>query len=125
MPSSGVSEDSYSILTYKQTNLFLKNTTTFNASNVLVISSFFFYFFWFFETGFLCVALAVLELRNPPASASQVLGLKGFTTTARLPSVLLKADRGCISAVWKVMPWLSQGWQSKKFISCISLQHSS
>jgi hypothetical protein len=43
-----------------------------------------------FETGFFCVALAVLELtlysvdqaglelRNPPASASQVLGLKEF-----------------------------------------------
>ena len=40
----------------------------------------------FFKTGFLCVALAVLELnsvdqaglklRNPPASASQMLGLK-------------------------------------------------
>jgi hypothetical protein len=47
----------------------------------------FFSFLLFFppETGFLCVALAVLELtvdqaglklRNPPASASQVLGLK-------------------------------------------------
>ena len=48
---------------------------------------FFFIFgfgFGFFETGFLCVALAILELtpldqaglelRNPPASASQVLG---------------------------------------------------
>jgi hypothetical protein len=40
----------------------------------------------FFETGFLCVALAVLdqaslELRNPPASASQVLGLKVCATT--------------------------------------------
>ena len=31
--------------------------------------------FWFFETGFLCVDQARLELRNPPASASQVLGL--------------------------------------------------
>jgi hypothetical protein len=31
---------------------------------------------FFPETGFLCVALAVLELRNLPASASQVLGLK-------------------------------------------------
>jgi hypothetical protein len=31
----------------------------------------------FFETGFLCLALAVLELRNPPASASRVLGIKG------------------------------------------------
>jgi hypothetical protein len=39
------------------------------------------FFFWFFETGFLCVALAVLELRNPPASASQVLGLKACATT--------------------------------------------
>jgi hypothetical protein len=43
-------------------------------------------------TGFLCVALAVLELtlvdqaglelRNQPASASQVLGLKAWATTA-------------------------------------------
>ena len=41
-------------------------------------------FFFFFETGFLCVALAVLELRNPPASASRVLGLKVCNTTARL-----------------------------------------
>jgi hypothetical protein len=41
---------------------------------------FFFFFFWFFETGFLCVALAVLELRNPPASASQVLELKACAT---------------------------------------------
>ena len=36
--------------------------------------------FVFFETGFLCIA----ELRNPPASASWVLGLKVCTTTARL-----------------------------------------
>ena len=35
-----------------------------------------------FETGFLCVALAVLELRNPPAFAYQVLGLKACATTA-------------------------------------------
>jgi hypothetical protein len=56
---------------------------------------FFFLFlaFGFLETGFLlCVALAVLELtlnqaglelRNPTASASQVLGLKVCATTAR------------------------------------------
>jgi hypothetical protein len=46
-------------------------------------------FVCFFETGFLCVVLAVLELtlvrdglklRNSPASASQVLGLKACTT---------------------------------------------
>lgn len=30
----------------------------------------------FFETEFLCIALAVLELRDLPASATQVLGLK-------------------------------------------------
>ena len=52
-----------------------------------------FFFFKFFETGFLCIALAILkltlvdqagpELRNPPASASQVLGLKACATTAR------------------------------------------
>jgi hypothetical protein len=39
------------------------------------------FFFLFFETGFICVALAGLELRNPPASASQVLGLKACATT--------------------------------------------
>jgi hypothetical protein len=58
---------------------------------------FFFSFFFFFggggvETGFLCspgcpgthsVDQAGLELRNPPASASQVLGLKACATTAR------------------------------------------
>jgi hypothetical protein len=47
--------------------------------------------FFFSETGFLCVALAVLELtvdqaglklRNPPAFASQVLVLKACATTA-------------------------------------------
>jgi hypothetical protein len=51
--------------------------------------------FCFFETGFLCVAMAIalavlgthfvdqaaLELRNPPVSASQVLGLKVCATT--------------------------------------------
>jgi hypothetical protein len=49
-----------------------------------------------FETGFLCIALAVLELtldqaglelRNPPASASQVLELKAYVTTAQLQSI--------------------------------------
>jgi hypothetical protein len=52
---------------------------------LFLFSSFLFIFFsWFFETGFLCVVLACpgthfvdqagLELRNPPASASQALG---------------------------------------------------
>ena len=56
----------------------------------------FFFFFWFFETGFLCIALAVdqagLELRNPPASASQVLGLKAWATTAWLNFYLIRRD---------------------------------
>jgi hypothetical protein len=55
--------------------------------------------FLFFETGFLCVALAVLgthsvdqaglELRNPPATASCMLGLKAcITTTPGLPHLV-------------------------------------
>jgi hypothetical protein len=61
---------------------------------------FFFFFFFFIETGFLCVALAVprthsvdqagLELRNPPASASQVLGLQACINTARPPLAFLR-----------------------------------
>jgi hypothetical protein len=52
---------------------------------------FIFYFFGF-SRQFLCVALAVLDLTlytrlasnsDPPASASQVLGLKACVTTAR------------------------------------------
>jgi hypothetical protein len=37
----------------------------------------------FFRKVFYFVHQAGLELRNPPASASQVLGLKACTTTAR------------------------------------------
>jgi hypothetical protein len=59
----------------------------------LLVLVFLFFVFCFFQDRFLCVALAVLavdqavdqaglELRNPPASASQVLGLKACTTTA-------------------------------------------
>jgi hypothetical protein len=35
---------------------------------------------------------AGLELRNPPVSASQVLGLKACATTARLRSTFLSPD---------------------------------
>ena len=57
--------------------------------------------FHFSETGVLCVALTVLEpepsfveqaglkLRDPPASASQVLGLKACTTTPGLRWILM------------------------------------
>jgi hypothetical protein len=54
-----------------------------------------FVLFLFFETGFLCVALAVLELRNLPASASRVLGLKACATP---PSLLHLLKPGHISA---------------------------
>jgi hypothetical protein len=56
-----------------------------------LVASAFFFFFWFFETGFLysfsCpgahfVDQAGPELRNLPAYASQVLGLKACATTA-------------------------------------------
>jgi hypothetical protein len=61
----------------------------------LFLFFFSFFFFFFFETGFLYIALAVLELthsvdqvglelRNPPVSDSEVLGLKACTTTAQL-----------------------------------------
>jgi hypothetical protein len=47
MPSSGVSEDKDDVLIYIK---------------AVLAQGFFFKFFFFFETGFLCVALAVLEL---------------------------------------------------------------
>ena len=87
--------------------LFPKNTlkivVKYLKATLLFICLFIYLFiFVFFQTGFLCVALAVLELvalavleltlyvdqailelRNPPASASQVLGLKVCTSTAQ------------------------------------------
>ena len=39
--------------------------------------------FLFFDKGFISVTLAVLQLRNQPASVSQMLGLKSGTTTAQ------------------------------------------
>jgi hypothetical protein len=64
------------------------------CKDLLLFVCLFVFVFVFFETGFLCVALAVcpgthfvdqagLELSNLPASASQVLGLKACTTTDR------------------------------------------
>ena len=48
-----------------------------------------FSFFWFFKAGFLCVALAILELtldqaefRDPPTSASLVLRSKMCASTS-------------------------------------------
>jgi hypothetical protein len=59
----------------------------------------FFFFLVFQDRVSLCspscpgthsVEQAGLELRNPPASASQVLGLKACTTTARQNAGILK-----------------------------------
>jgi hypothetical protein len=67
-----------------------------SSSHVVRQISFLFFFFLFFVFGdrvSLCspacpgthpVDQAGLELRNPPASASQVLGLQACATTARL-----------------------------------------
>jgi hypothetical protein len=69
---------------------------------VFVFVFFFVCLFCFFETGFpLCspgcpgthsVDQAGFEIRNLPASASQVLGLKACTTTARLITTVLSTQ---------------------------------
>jgi hypothetical protein len=43
-------------------SLMLVSSSSSSPSSSSFFFLFFFYFFWFFETGFLCVALAVLEL---------------------------------------------------------------
>jgi hypothetical protein len=60
---------------------FIYAASSYNFSGLAVI----FFFFGLFEIGFLCpgthsVDQAGLELRNQPASASQVLGLKACAT---------------------------------------------
>ncbi|XP_076427551.1 uridine-cytidine kinase-like 1 isoform X2 [Peromyscus maniculatus bairdii] len=63
-----------------------------------------FFFFWFFETGFLRVALRLSwnslgspgwprTHRDPPASASRVLGLKACATTARPVYTFYKSNK--------------------------------
>jgi hypothetical protein len=60
---------------------------------------------FFFEIGVLSVDQAGLELRNPPASAFQVLGLKACATTAwhlYFPSAGIK---GVHHHLW-LLPWI-------------------
>jgi hypothetical protein len=71
-----------------KSTIFKEVSPSYNITEILLhlnddgyLQEVFLFFGVFFETGFLCIALAVLELRNPPASASQVLGLKVRTTT--------------------------------------------
>jgi hypothetical protein len=58
---------------------------------------------------------AGLELRNPPASASQVLGLKACTTTARLAYTFLISRTG-YNATTKDTKEATKGdlWQARK-----------
>jgi hypothetical protein len=57
-------------------------------------------FLFFFETGFLCVDQAGLELRNLPASASGMLGLKVWATTPSFqPSILKTKDGTCFEGL--------------------------
>jgi hypothetical protein len=50
---------------------------------------------------------AGLELRNPPVSASQVLGLKVCATTARLSATFLMFETAShvSQAVLELLPW--------------------
>ena len=84
------------VWTYKLSkySLFLINHILFRFCNL--VKNRFFFFKVFPDRVSLCspgcpgthsVDQAVLELRNPPASASRVLGLKACATTARLCSV--------------------------------------
>jgi hypothetical protein len=68
-----------------------------------------FCFVLFFKTGFLCspgcpgtyfVDQAGLELRNPPASASRVLGLKACATTPGFVVVLRPSARYSMLSLW-------------------------
>ena len=52
-----------------------------------------------FKTGFLCIALAVLELRNLPAF--QMMGLKACATTTQLDETLKKKALGVNEAFKK------------------------
>jgi hypothetical protein len=77
---------------------------------------FFFFFFWFFKTGFLyspgCPGTHFVDqagLRNPPASASRVLGLKACATT---PGSAIRFLRYwfCFFETGSMYSWLS--WNS-------------
>jgi hypothetical protein len=62
-----------------------------------------------FRDRFFCVALTVLKLRNPPASAFQVLGLKACTTTAQ-QSVLLNIEPSLQPTVYIQLHILFSVW---------------
>jgi hypothetical protein len=67
-------------------------------AQTIIINRIYFYIFvinnkkWktLFETGFLCIALAFLELKYPLVSASQVLELKACHNTTQLVKLIFK-----------------------------------
>jgi hypothetical protein len=71
--------------------MYCQSETASDITGVKEQGFFFFFFFWFFRDrvslysadwpGTHSVDQAGLELRNPPASASRVLGLKACATT--------------------------------------------
>ena len=83
---------------------------------VHAFSFWFWYFvlFQFFETRFLCIALADLKLRDPPASASQMLGLTVYATYHWLCFLFVKpvhtwlcsaGGRGSLRSILAWHPW--------------------
>jgi hypothetical protein len=88
----------------------LTQGSTAKSTSCLPLFFFFFFFLVFQDRVSLCspgcpgthsVDQAGLELRNPPASASQVLGLKACTTTAR-PLCEFKGSLVHIVSFWSV-----------------------
>lgn len=87
------------------------NLGCFSGSVYLVC--FILFWFWLFETGFLCVGLAILELplytrlassSDLCASVSQVLGLKVCITTARLFIFKLVKDLKLLETLLCLLP---------------------
>lgn len=81
-----------------------------------------------FESGFYCVALAGLELRDPPAFASQVLGFKVCITTPtfKVSFFNVTSKRECVCPVvnlmrsritWEMGLW-EVNWNEKTCLLC-------
>jgi hypothetical protein len=87
--------------------------------------------FLFFETGFLCVALTVqelidqagLELRNLPASASQVLGLKACATTLGLKCILCVCFVSYVCLCTMGMAWCPWRLEEKVLLYLLKMNH--
>jgi hypothetical protein len=87
----------------KQTNQKEKSKKTTTSKEKTNKKKSFVLWLLFFETGFLCVALIVLELYRPDppasASASQMLELKACTTTAQLKVIFFRCGLAKCSAL--------------------------